>query len=175
MFPSLILEKDPESNLGAVYLGGFQSAVNEEFIEKENVTHILNVAGKALGLFFGPRNRVCSCIMSSFIMLLSSFLQYFPCNISGAGLLEKVQITILLSPLQENAKRIHKKFNVNVLDLDWEDNMKFQITNEDFRQAAVFIQQGRKSGGSVLVHCAQVIMLFLVVPPLCKTPFLLNQ
>ena len=59
MVPSLVIDEDRSKNLEAVYLGGLKAAINEEFIKCHNITHILNVAGKGLGLFFGPKYRVC--------------------------------------------------------------------------------------------------------------------
>ena len=67
MVPSLILEKDEEKNYGAIFLGGFKAAINPEFLKKENVTHILNVAGKGLGILFGPKYRVSSASLEKTI------------------------------------------------------------------------------------------------------------
>lgn len=56
MVPTLILEKT--SHEGALFLGGFKAAINAEFLKNENVTHIVNVSGKGLGMMFGPKYRV---------------------------------------------------------------------------------------------------------------------
>ena len=63
MVPSLILETDEDKNYGAIFLGGFKAAINPEFLKKENVTHVLNVAGKGLGILFGPKYRVSYCML----------------------------------------------------------------------------------------------------------------
>ncbi len=69
--------------------------------------------------------------------------------------------------LQEKAKRLYKEFNITALNLDWEDTMRFTITENDFREAVLFIHQARKSGGAMLVHCAQV---GLSLVPICRNP-----
>ena len=56
MVPTKILDKT--DNEGALFLGGFKAAINEAFLTKEKTTHIVNVAGKALGMMFGPKYRV---------------------------------------------------------------------------------------------------------------------
>lgn len=50
---------------------------------------------------------------------------------------------------------MQQDLNITALNLDWEDNMKFHITEDDFKEAICFIANGRKSG-AVLIHCAQV-------------------
>ena len=50
--PSLILEK--EGSLGCVFLGGYKGVINIEFIQSNNITHILNTA-KGLEAFLGPK------------------------------------------------------------------------------------------------------------------------
>eukprot|EP00795_Rhopilema_esculentum_P007630 gene7630-13447_t len=111
MTPTLILESDSVRNHGKLFLGGFKAAINTEFLKKENITHVLNVAGKGLGIMFGPKYR-------------------------------------------EISREMKKNLNITGLDLDWEDSMKYHITEDDFKQAICFIHEGMKSG-SVLVHCAQ--------------------
>ena len=54
--PTLILSRTGTE--GAVYIGGFKAAVNSAFLKEENVTHIVNAAGKKLGMMFGPKFRV---------------------------------------------------------------------------------------------------------------------
>ena len=54
--PTMILSRTEFE--GAVYLGGFKAAVNTAFLKEENVTHIVNAAGKKLGMMFGPKFRV---------------------------------------------------------------------------------------------------------------------
>ena len=56
MVPTKILDK--AANEGALFLGGFKAAINKEFLKKEKITHIVNAAGKALGMMFGPKYRV---------------------------------------------------------------------------------------------------------------------
>ena len=50
---------------------------------------------------------------------------------------------------------MQEDLGITTLNLDWEDNMKFHITEDDFKEAICFIANGRKSG-AVLIHCAQV-------------------
>ena len=57
---TLIIEADNESGLGEVYVGGFKAAINEEFLKENNIKHIINAAGKELGLKFGPKYMVSS-------------------------------------------------------------------------------------------------------------------
>lgn len=45
------------------------------------------------------------------------------------------------------------------LELNWEDTVSFNIPDEDLIQCVKFIHSARTSGGSVLVHCAQVRVL----------------
>ena len=50
----IVSEKGEDNNYGEIFLDGFKAAINPEFLKKENVTHILYVAGKELGMMFGP-------------------------------------------------------------------------------------------------------------------------
>ena len=52
-----------------------------------------------------------------------------------------------------------KELKVTFLELNWEDSTSFVIEEEDLVQCAQFIHQARVSGGSVLVHCAQVYIV----------------
>ena len=56
MVPTKILERTPTE--GALFIGGFKAAINSSLLKEENITHIVNVAGKALGMMFGPKYRV---------------------------------------------------------------------------------------------------------------------
>ena len=49
-----------------------------------------------------------------------------------------------------------KELKLVYLELNWEDTTSYVIKEEDLVQCARFIHQARSSGGSVLVHCAQV-------------------
>ena len=53
----------------------------------------------------------------------------------------------------EHAK---KELKLEFLELNWEDSISYVIKEDDLVQCARFIHQARTSGGSVLVHCAQV-------------------
>lgn len=46
--------------------------------------------------------------------------------------------------------------NVVFLELNWEDTTTFSIPESDLVKCVSFIHEARSSGGSVLVHCAQV-------------------
>jgi len=109
MVPTMILSRTEFE--GAVYLGGFKAAVNTAFLKEENVTHIVNAAGKKLGMMFGPKFR-------------------------------------------ENVKKVRETLNITALDLEWEDSMSFNISDDDFCSVVEFIDAARKFG-SVLIHCAQ--------------------
>lgn len=56
MVPTKVQEKGAME--GAVYIGGFKAAINADFLKQENITHVVNVAGKGLGMMFGPKYRV---------------------------------------------------------------------------------------------------------------------
>ena len=53
--PSLILPHEP-GGLGGLFHGGFKAVMNEDFLKKEGVTHIVNTA-KGLEIF-GPKYTV---------------------------------------------------------------------------------------------------------------------
>lgn len=46
--------------------------------------------------------------------------------------------------------------NIDFLELNWEDTTTFTIPEADLVRCVRFIHKARTSGGSVLVHCAQV-------------------
>ena len=48
------------------------------------------------------------------------------------------------------------ELKVVFLELNWDDSISYVIQEDDLVQCARFIHQARASGGSVLVHCAQV-------------------
>ena len=49
-----------------------------------------------------------------------------------------------------------KELKLAFLELNWEDTVSYVIQEDALVQCARFIHQARTSGGSVLVHCAQV-------------------
>ena len=49
-----------------------------------------------------------------------------------------------------------KELKLVFLELNWVDIIPYVIKEEDLVQCVRFIHQARSSGGSVLVHCAQV-------------------
>ena len=55
-----------------------------------------------------------------------------------------------------------KELKLVYLDLNWEDSTSFVIQEEDLVKCARFIHQARRSGGSVLVHCAQVCATIII-------------
>lgn len=60
---------------------------------------------------------------------------------------------------QEAVERAKSQLGIMFLELNWEDTVSFNIPNEDLIQCVKFIHSARTSGGSVLVHCAQVRVL----------------
>ena len=56
-----------------------------------------------------------------------------------------------------------KELKVVFLELKWEDTISYVIQEGDLVQCARFIHQARTSGGSVLVHCAQVHYIKILV------------
>lgn len=56
-------------------------------------------------------------------------------------------------------ERAKSQLGIMFLELNWEDTVSFNIPDEDLIQCVKFIHSARTSGGSVLVHCAQVRVL----------------
>ena len=52
-----------------------------------------------------------------------------------------------------------KELKIVFLELNWEDSTSYNIQEDDLVKCVHFIHQARNSGGSVLVHCAQVSKL----------------
>ena len=53
-------------------------------------------------------------------------------------------------------RRAKESLGVLYLELDWEDSTEFSIPEADLVRCVQFVHEGRRTGGSVLVHCAQV-------------------
>jgi hypothetical protein len=53
-------------------------------------------------------------------------------------------------------EKAKSELKIEFLELNWEDTESWIITDESLRECVLFIDTGLKSGGSVLVHCAQV-------------------
>lgn len=60
----------------------------------------------------------------------------------------------------ENAKT---ELKVVFLNLDWIDSTSFDISEESLSECCHFVHRARRSGGSVLVHCAQVQTLLIMM------------
>jgi protein-tyrosine phosphatase len=52
-------------------------------------------------------------------------------------------------------EKAKSELKIEFLELNWEDTESWIITDESLRECVLFIDTGLKSGGSVLVHCAQ--------------------
>lgn len=57
---------------------------------------------------------------------------------------------------QTAVEKAESELGVTFLKLDWIDTTSFCITDDSLSACCHFIHQARKSGASVLVHCAQV-------------------
>jgi len=57
---------------------------------------------------------------------------------------------------QEAVERAKLQLGIVFLELDWEDTTSFIISDADLTKCVKFIHSAITSGGSVLVHCAQV-------------------
>ena len=57
---------------------------------------------------------------------------------------------------QAGVKKAKTELHIAFLELGWEDTLRWTIPDEDLVQCVRFIHAGRRAGGSVLVHCAQV-------------------
>lgn len=57
---------------------------------------------------------------------------------------------------QTAVEKAESELGVTFLKLDWIDTTSFCITDDSLSACCRFIHQARKSGASVLVHCAQV-------------------
>ena len=57
---------------------------------------------------------------------------------------------------QEAVERAKSQLGIVFLELDWEDTTSFVISDVDLTKCVKFIHSAITSGGSVLVHCAQV-------------------
>lgn len=57
---------------------------------------------------------------------------------------------------QEAVERAKSQLGIVFLELDWEDTTSFIISDADLTECVKFIHSAITSGGSVLVHCAQV-------------------
>ena len=66
---TLIISGESNHHVGALYLGGYQSSINKEFLRDQHITHIFNTAAGLVN-FFGPKYQV-----------RESFYQYFICKI----------------------------------------------------------------------------------------------
>ena len=49
------------------------------------------------------------------------------------------------------------ELGISFLKMDWEDTITFSIPESDLVRCVQFIHEARVKGGSVVVHCAQVI------------------
>lgn len=135
--PSCILAvgEGSAAGTGGLYHGGFKAIMNAEFLRKERVTHIVNTA-KGLEIF-GPK----------YLVGFSLF-----CNMHS-----KCRLATLSQ--QEAVERAKSQLGIMFLELNWEDTVSFNIPDEDLIQCVKLIHSARTSGGSVLVHCAQVRVL----------------
>lgn len=131
--------------LGGVFLGGFKSVVNAEFLRSSDIRHIVNTA-KGLEIF-GPKYTV---MLSECLVKLTAPLSLSHC---------------LTFSLQEAVKNAKNDLQIKFLDLNWEDTITFSIPDSDLVECVKFIHEARKQGGSVLVHCAQVYPISLVASP----------
>ena len=64
--PSAILEKD-EKGFGKLFLGGFKTALNEDFIKMEKLGGIVNTVGDGLFTLFGAKLEVCELGIDQFV------------------------------------------------------------------------------------------------------------
>ena len=53
-------------------------------------------------------------------------------------------------------EKARTELGIVFLELGWEDTTSYTITDGDLVRCVEFIHIARTSGGSVLVHCAQV-------------------
>lgn len=60
----------------------------------------------------------------------------------------------MFGPKYTRAIAQHKARGISFLELDWEDHPEQEIAM-DLSRACVFIEESRKGGGDILVHCAQ--------------------
>ncbi|XP_028396260.1 dual specificity protein phosphatase 1B-like [Dendronephthya gigantea] len=51
---SVIIPTDDTTERGGLYLGGYRASINQEFLQNQHITHILNVAAGLVN-FFGPK------------------------------------------------------------------------------------------------------------------------
>ena len=55
-----------------------------------------------------------------------------------------------------------KDLGITFLEMNWEDSTSFSIPDADLVRCVEFIHEARGNGGSVLVHCAQVIAPIII-------------
>ena len=67
-------------------------------------------------------------------------------------------------------ERARSQLGIVFLELNWEDTVSFDIPDEDLIKCVKFIHTARTSGGSALVHCAQVSVLGMVLVSLVPSP-----
>ena len=65
--------------------------------------------------------------------------------------------------LQRAVEHAKTELKLVFLELNWEDSSSYVIKVGDLVECARFIHQVRSTGGSVLVHCAQVIVIMTTV------------
>lgn len=110
--------------------------MNRQFLKDHNITHIVNTA-KGLEIF-GPKYLVSKANV-----------------VVGLCDLRKIFFT------KEAVDRAKKELSIDFLNTNWLDSTDYVISIEELVNSVNFIHAGRRNGGSVLVHCAQVSALWL--------------
>ena len=64
--------------------------------------------------------------------------------------------------MQAAVEQVKTELSCTFLELDWDDSQQFDIPDDDLVKCVQFVHAAISKGHSVLVHCAQVSIIYCV-------------
>ena len=118
--------------MGALFHSSYKAVTDLELLCKEKITHVVNTTNKLESLNSNYQVSAMGCVIKSSVWICHNY------------------------PLQSSKEKAKSEHGIVFLDLMWQDATTFIIPEADLVKCVLFIHKARSSGGSVLVHCAQV-------------------